>query len=63
MNDYQADQLRRLSESCEAWPNHTRSGMAVSIDSTDIPPVWRELEELGKVKVATATGVVFVKPC
>lgn len=62
LTPYQEDQMRRLREYCEAWPIITGPrGMAVSIDSSDVPPVWAELAEIGVVKLDTSSGVVYAK--
>ena len=62
LTPYQEDQIRRLREFCEAFPKYTGPrGMAVSLDSSDVPPVWVELAEIGVVKVDTSSGVVYVK--
>lgn len=62
LTPYQEDQMRRLREYCEAFPMLTGTrGMAVSINSADVPPVWAELAEIGLVKVDTSSGVVYAK--
>jgi hypothetical protein len=61
-SDYQTDQLRRLNAYVSQYGRPLPVVWRVGAPESDVPPVWRELDDLGLVKVARLREVVVVKP-
>jgi hypothetical protein len=67
LTEYQADQLRRLTDQIEQHPNRSHPGQLCvvarqGVTEREVPPVWRELAELGAVKVTRTTDRILVRP-
>lgn len=62
LSDYQADQLRRLEDYVEAYSRPLVVVYRLGVPESDVPPVWRELGELGVVKVTRSGDTISVRP-
>jgi hypothetical protein len=64
---YQADQLARLTDQIERYPNPSHPGALCvvarqGVQEREVPPVWRQLADLGVVEVTRRTDRILVRP-
>jgi hypothetical protein len=65
LTDYQADQLRRLTDTLERYPGMDGAYAVCycqGVRETDVPEVYRELRDLGVVTISFSDSIARVRP-